>query len=85
MFGDTMRLNAISGMRKYLLSLSEVASRPTIGGLPVRSALRRGLNRSMPTSKRLPTNAIVAGLEAAPNADSATAVAAPPMPLDCMP
>ena len=51
----------------------------------VRLALRRGLNSSTPTSRRSPTQTMLAGLFAPPNVSSDRAVAAPPMPLAFMP
>jgi hypothetical protein len=75
-------------MKKFSLSLpSAVPStlpKPS-PVLPTREAERSGRNQSSPTSSRSPTNAMVAGLTAPPNASVVIAVDAPPRPFAFMP
>ena len=55
------------------------------GREPVRDASRRGLNHATPSCHSLPRNVIAPGFTAPPNGSCATAIAAPPMPIDFIP
>ena len=52
---------------------------------PVRDALRLGLNQLRPTCHSLSRKLMAPGFTAPPKGSSATATAAPPMPMDFMP
>ncbi len=73
-----------SGMKKLVLSLVALPSMPA-GPEPLRDALRSGLNQLAPSCHWLPRKLIAPGLTAPPNGSSATATAAPPMPIEFMP
>ena len=81
-----------SGMKKLVLPLVALPSipQPPVGvpsGVPepVREALRSGLNQLRPSCHWLSRKLIAPGLTAPPKGSSATATAAPPMPMDFMP
>ena len=76
-------------MKKLVLPLVALPSmpQPPVGvpsGAPdpVRDALRSGLNQLRPSCHSLPRKLIAPGFTAPPKASWATAVAAPPMPID---
>ncbi len=71
-------------MKKFVLPLVTLPSMPAMPE-PLRDASRSGLNQLSPTCHCVSRKLIAPGLTAPPKGSSATATAAPPMPMAFMP